>query len=628
VFVCRTEASGGFGLSPNDEHNMSFHQNIQIKTLVRGAMAMLAAILLLVGGAGLFGISQSNDALKETYSNQLASSQALSEAMLGTTRLRLALDRGVMRGTENDDLKKHVERSNVFVEASNKGWKDYMALPQNDEERGLAKALADKRQDYFEKGVTPLQQAMQAGNHDEALRLARDVMPDLQRAMVTAHEKLAQFQVDTGKANFDGAQSRFETIRMMSIALIVLGIGIAIVATVTLHRAIVRPVEEALEVFECMTRGDLTSRISSMSKNEIGRMMQALARMQDSLSGIVAEVRGGTDSMASATQQIAAGNTDLSQRTEEQAASLEETAASMEELTTVVRQNADNARQAGALAGEASQIAMKGGDVVGRVVDTMNEINGASRKVVEIIGVIEGIAFQTNILALNAAVEAARAGEQGRGFAVVAGEVRSLAQRSANAAKEIEALISESGQRVESGTKLVAEAGDTMGEIVQAVRRVTDIMNEISAASQEQTGGIEQVNQAVAQMDQVTQQNAALVEEAAAAAGALEEQAQRLKGVVSVFTLASDGAATRGSVIAPRPEPTLAAVPKTALKPLAAPALPATSRRAERVPALPATRRPPVERKPRESQLLRPSPSRPATVATAAATADDNWAAF
>ncbi|WP_019450569.1 methyl-accepting chemotaxis protein [Cupriavidus sp. BIS7] len=606
---------------------MSFHQNIQIKTLLRGAMAMLAAILLLVGGAGLFGISQSNDALKETYSNQMASSQALSESMLGSTRLRLALDRGVMRGTENEDLKKYVDRSNVFVESSNKGWKDYMALPQNDEEKALATALGARRQDFFEKGAMPLQQAMLAGNHEEALRLARDVMPDLQRAMATASDKLEKFQLDTGKANFEGAQSRFETIRMMSIALIALGIVIAIAATVMLHRAIVRPVEEALDVFERMTRGDLTSRISSMSKNEIGRMMQALAKMQDSLSGIVAEVRGGTDSIASATQQIAAGNTDLSQRTEEQAASLEQTAASMEELTTVVRQNADNARQAGALAGEASQIAMKGGDVVGRVVDTMNEINGASRKVVEIIGVIEGIAFQTNILALNAAVEAARAGEQGRGFAVVAGEVRSLAQRSANAAKEIEALISESGQRVESGTRLVAEAGQTMGEIVQSVRRVTDIMNEISAASQEQTGGIEQVNQAVAQMDQVTQQNAALVEEAAAAAGALEEQAQRLKGVVSVFTLASDGAASRGGMVAPRPEPSLATVPKAEHKPTALPA-PAVARRAvertERAPAVPATRRPPVVRKPRDSQLLRPSLSQPAT----AAAGDDNWAAF
>ncbi|GJG94467.1 methyl-accepting chemotaxis protein [Cupriavidus pauculus] len=590
---------------------MSFHQNIQIKTLLRGAMALLAAILLVVGGAGLHGISQTNDALKETYANQLASSQALAEAMIGTTRLRLALDRTVMPGSEGDDMKKHVERSKLFVESSDRGWQRYMALPQGDDEKALATALAAKRQEFFEKGVTLWQAALSSGNREESLRMARDVMPELQRGLAAAHDKLEKFQMEAGKANFETAQSRFETIRTVSVLLIVLGLGIALAAALMLHRAIVRPVEEALSVFERMAGGDLTSRINSMSKNEIGRMMQALAKMQDSLSGIVSEVRGGTDSIASATQQISAGNTDLSQRTEEQAASLEQTAASMEELTTVVRQNADNARQAGVLAGEASQIALKGGDVVGRVVDTMNEINGASRKVVEIIGVIEGIAFQTNILALNAAVEAARAGEQGRGFAVVAGEVRSLAQRSANAAKEIESLISESGQRVESGTKLVAEAGQTMGEIVQAVRRVTDIMNEISAASQEQTTGIEQVNQAVAQMDEVTQQNAALVEEAAAAAGALEEQAQKLKSVVSVFSLASDGGASRQ----------LAAPVRTA--PAMAESKPAPVAKAV---AQPSAKRPPIVRKAREPKLLRPALSKPA--AATVASADDNWAAF
>ncbi|MDF3831668.1 methyl-accepting chemotaxis protein, partial [Cupriavidus basilensis] len=512
---------------------MSFHNNIQIKTLLRGAMAMLSLLLILVGAAGLLGISRSNDALRETYGNQLASAQALSESMLGTTRMRLALDRGVMPG-DSAGAKAIVDRSMVFVDSAEAAWKRYMALPQDDEEKALATELDRRRKDFMEQGVQPLQKALLEGNAEQALAIAKTKMPELQVNMTSAYDNLQKFQFRTGEANFNDAQSHFQLVRVLSFALIGVGMLVAVLCTVTLHRAIVRPVEEALKVFERIAAGDLTSRITNVSRNEIGRMMQALVAMQDSLSNIVAQVRGGTDSIASATQQIATGNLDLSQRTEEQASSLEQTAASMEELTSAVRQNADNARQAGVLATDASQIALKGGDVVGRVVDTMNEINGSSRKVVEIIGVIEGIAFQTNILALNAAVEAARAGEQGRGFAVVAGEVRTLAQRSAAAAKEIEALISESGQRVESGTRLVAEAGQTMGEIVGAVKRVTDIMNEISAATQEQTSGIEQVNQAVAQMDQVTQQNAALVEEAAAAAGALEEQAQKLNGVVSV----------------------------------------------------------------------------------------------
>jgi methyl-accepting chemotaxis protein len=265
--------------------------------------------------------------------------------------------------------------------------------------------------------------------------------------------------------------------------------------------------------------------------------MQALGKMNDSLAKIVGDVRVGTEAITTASSEIAAGNLDLSSRTEQQASSLEETASSMEELTSTVRQNADNARQANQLAVTASEVAVKGGTVVGQVVDTMSSINESSRKIVDIISVIDGIAFQTNILALNAAVEAARAGEQGRGFAVVASEVRNLAQRSAAAAKEIKALIDDSVGKVDAGSKLVGEAGSTMNELVDSVKRVTDIMSEIMAASEEQSSGIEQVNQAIAQMDQVTQQNASLVEEAAAAAESMQDQSRKLTEVVGAFKL-------------------------------------------------------------------------------------------
>ena len=329
---------------------------------------------------------------------------------------------------------------------------------------------------------------------------------------------------------------------ILILALVASGISLLVAFFAT--RSITTPLKEAVGIAQRVANGDLTSDIEVKTHDETGQMMDALKYMNDSLMKIVGEVRAGTETIASASTEIASGNLDLSHRTEQQAASLQETSASMRDLTDTVKKNADNAHQANKLAVSASEVAAKGGNVVSQVVETMGSINASSKKIVDIISVIDGIAFQTNILALNAAVEAARAGEQGRGFAVVASEVRNLAQRSAAAAKEIKTLIGDSVEKVEIGSKLVGQAGTTMDEVVASVKRVTDIMSEITTASQAQSSGIEQVNRSIAQMDEVTQQNAALVEEAAAAAEAMQNQAGNLAQVVSVFKLSNEGAAT------------------------------------------------------------------------------------
>jgi len=353
-----------------------------------------------------------------------------------------------------------------------------------------------------------------------------------------------------------------------------------------LMRSITQPIARAVEVASAVAAGDLTLHIEPRGGDEAAQLLHALKRMQQELVQVVSRVRQGSEGVASASTQIAQGNQDLSGRTETQASSLEETAASMEELSSTVKQNADNARQANQLAQSASSVAEQGGQVVAQVVQTMRGINESSRKIADIIGVIDGIAFQTNILALNAAVEAARAGEQGRGFAVVAGEVRSLAQRSAEAAKEIKGLIGTSVERVEQGSSLVDQAGSTMEEVVGAIRRVTDIMGEISAASSEQSQGVGQVGEAVQQMDQVTQQNAALVEQMAAAAASLNHQAQDLVQAVGVFKLAA-GAVAAAPTPAPNPPPAptaaRVAAPQPQRAPLAAPGKAASAAPAPRI---------------------------------------------
>ncbi len=430
-----------------------------------------------------------------------------------------------------------------------------------------------------------LDQAAAFNSEGAAKVIAEQIDPLTQQSMVAIDKLIDSAQVSAKKTQDDVVGSA----QKESVALSVFGlviIGVAIFVSWLLTRSITTPLRDAVAVAQRVAAGELDSNVSVTGRDEISELLQALKDMDDSLLKIVSEVRHGTDAIATASQEIASGNSDLSSRTESQASSLEETASSMEELTDTVRQNAENARQANQLVVSASEFAQKGGKVVGQVVTTMGSIKESSRKIVDIIGVIDGIAFQTNILALNAAVEAARAGEQGRGFAVVAAEVRNLAQRSAGAAKEIKTLIGNSVEKVDQGSKLVDEAGKTMGEMVTSVQHVADIMSEITAASQEQSAGIGEVNQAIAQMDEMTQQNAALVEQAAAAAESMQEQAALLADAVSVFKLgAHDRSPRRRAAVQAAYAPAPAPAPKAEEEP-AASASTALATRAPRAPVV------------------------------------------
>ncbi|BEU28457.1 methyl-accepting chemotaxis protein [Paraburkholderia sp. 22B1P] len=532
------------------------NKGITIKARIGLTMAFVVALLAVITVLGLLGIGRSNAELQDVYTNQMPSAVDIGNAELSALRERLALDRAAFQiGTPEATVT--LERARSVREISEEWWKRYLALPRDAEEDRQAQDVASKR--------LALHQAMDEFYTTIAANDRGKIVDGEQRIQAAYSElsvadvALSNIQFDQARKGFNGAQSQYVMFCWVSIVALIIGLGAAFVSYATLRAAIGRPLAEALAHFAAIATGDLRHSIVVQTRDEMGQLLSGIAGMQNRLADTVKTVRAGSEAIATATRQIAAGNIDLSSRTEEQASALQETASSMEQLTGTVKQNADNAQQASSLATRASEIANRGNVVVGQVVGTMGAINQSSAKIADIISIIEGIAFQTNILALNAAVEAARAGEEGRGFAVVAGEVRNLAQRSSVAAKEIKELIDDSLQSVQTGSKLVDEAGRTMTEIIDAVRSVTDIMGEVAAASQEQSSGIEEVARAVAQMDEVTQQNAALVEEAAAAASSLEEQTGRLRTIVSVFEVAeTDVVGTSGTAVAaPQPAATI-----------------------------------------------------------------------
>jgi methyl-accepting chemotaxis protein len=499
------------------------------------AFAVVLAMLAVVTGLGLVSMGRMDARMTQIVDNHSVKMTAAGAVAENFRDISLSVA-GIVMVTDPADIKVQFEK----LSAARAGWakarKTFLSTGLSDQEKTLM-AKADAAIGVAKPKVEKTVELSMGGQREEATAFMLKESAPATAAAIVVIDEIVAFEQQQARAAAADAKAQYILANRLMLAIGVLTILAGVVVAWRINRSITVPIREAVALAQMVAAGDLSSRIEVRSEDETGQLMAALKQMTESLNKIVGEVRQGTDSIANASGEIASGNLDLSSRTEQQAGSLEETASSMEELTSTVKQNADNARQANVLAGSASEVAVKGGQVVSQVVDTMGAINAAARKIVDIIGVIDGIAFQTNILALNAAVEAARAGEQGRGFAVVATEVRNLAQRSAAAAKEIKVLIGDSVAAVETGSKLVDQAGATMSDIVASVARVTDIMSEITAASQEQEAGIDQINQAISEMDSVTQQNAALVEEAAAAAGSLREQAGSLAQAVSIFKL-------------------------------------------------------------------------------------------
>ncbi|RQO33532.1 methyl-accepting chemotaxis protein [Herminiimonas sp. KBW02] len=523
--------------------------NMKVGTKLIIGFLSVSVLGAIVAGIGIYNMSKINTLATKMYEVELLGVSAIKEANINLIYIGRARANFLLSTTQED---RNTNLNNI---------KRYMVAADAQIQKAKNLFYSEKGKEILAKYETIVKEyeaqvfkGLELGAKEKLHERSSELSEVLVQTRISANlldEMLTELSKQKeANAQIASAQSTVSYESALTMMLVL--VGCSVIAGISLGLLITRNINKQLggepgyaaEIASRIADGDLTGNIQ-LKGNDKSSLLFAMKTMRDSLVSIVGNVRIGTDTIATASSQIATGNLDLSSRTEEQASSLEETASSMEELTSTVRQNVENARQANQMAMSAADVASKGGVVVAQVVETMGAIDASAKKIVDIIGVIDGIAFQTNILALNAAVEAARAGEQGRGFAVVASEVRSLAHRSASAAKEIKQLIGDSVEKVDAGGKLVAEAGATMDEVVGSVRKVTDVMSEIMAASQEQSAGIEQVNQAIGQMDQVTQQNAALVEEAAAAAESLQDQAANLAQIVSVFRLEAGQSALR-----------------------------------------------------------------------------------
>ncbi|SFR85871.1 methyl-accepting chemotaxis protein-1, serine sensor receptor [Dyella sp. OK004] len=514
---------------------------LTVRNRLRGVLGLLG--LMLIGGAaiGLGAMHLQNEGMRKMYDEEMVPTELVSRITQRSLMSFIVLGEAANVIDKPDQLKQKIGEFDKYQSEMVDMKKQFEVLPRTPGVEKQYKAWRSTDEDYAQakKDMLDALNQKDAGASDVLEMQVRPLLMERQAALT----KLVEAQRVDAKQIFDEQLSRYQWIRAISLISLAAGLLIALIAAVLLIRSIIGTLNHAVQVANAISEGKLGHDIQVRGTDELGQLLHAFRTMDERLSAIVGEVRHGSSAVSTAAQQIARGNDDLSQRTQEQASSLEETASSMEEMTSTVKQNAENASHANQLARGAREQAERGGEVVTQAVGAMREINDSSRKISDIVSLIDEIAFQTNLLALNAAVEAARAGEQGRGFAVVATEVRNLAQRSAGAAKEIKGLIADSAEKVRTGTSLVDQSGKALAEIVDSVKKVTDIVAEIAAASQEQSAGIDQVNNAVTQMDEMTQQNAALVEEAAAAARAMQEQAGELSRQVGFFRLGDESAA-------------------------------------------------------------------------------------